>query len=845
MAPSPAGHLSGSKYAHGRKQLLQLMAQLRSVGAQGELDLPRITVIGNQSAGKSSVVEAISGINVPRDAGTCTRCPMECRLSSSIGAWSCSISIRLESDDAGRPLAEVAEFPFCEVFNKEDVELALRRAQFAVLHPSVKFGEILQMDAEKLKNGVPNVPSLAFSRNVVCVDLEGPDLTDLMFLDLPGIIQNADRETVQLVEDMVVSHIGGNSLILVALPMTDDIENQKALRLAREEDPEGRRTIGVLTKPDMLNSKSNAAKNWLDVIEGRTHLLQHGYYCTRQPDDAERANNITAEQARSAEERFFRTEKPWAAAGAEHRDRLGTANLVATLSSLLEQIMNEQLPFIMDMANSRLDACRHELSTLPEKLLGDPATHMLNLVTGFAAEIRHYVDGDGGEATSGLIHGRNTAFTAFKTAIRNTQPRFVARVAAPLSAGKGKAKGDDATMPIDLDEDEEGEVVPVRKGKPQAQSAVELVEQGKEVYLADIKAHLAKSITRELPGNIPFSAKKSLIVAFQTTWTQHAVVCFDTIRASFMELLGACMDKRFGRYSKLAARMKELLADLVTRIHHSCAAFLIVMLNVENMPYTQNDHYLQSATEKWASRYKEQRAGGGNGMGAKPQRDWEEDVGPPSKKRKLTISTSNANGTGRRSEPTSADSSRSGSVAPNWSKGFLPDPPHLNGNGHGSRSAGREDRERDWERATRDRERDREREQEDTANEALTLLAKLGYPGLKVEDLGKLREGDIYETEMMVMAEVRGYFQCAYKRIIDNIPLLIDAQFLQALGQALQQELITAFELGKEGATAMCAAYLTEDPRVVARREALEGRRKMLEAVQQQLRAFAIVGVGA
>ncbi|KAF7360122.1 Interferon-induced GTP-binding protein Mx2 [Mycena venus] len=102
MATGDATQLSASQYAAHRKELLSLMSQLRAVGAQGELDLPRIAVIGNQSAGKSSVVEAISGIKVPRDAGTCTRCPMECRLSSSTNAWSCRISLRIEDDASGQ-----------------------------------------------------------------------------------------------------------------------------------------------------------------------------------------------------------------------------------------------------------------------------------------------------------------------------------------------------------------------------------------------------------------------------------------------------------------------------------------------------------------------------------------------------------------------------------------------------------------------------------------------------------------------------------------------------------------------------------------------------------------------
>ncbi|OJT07871.1 hypothetical protein TRAPUB_1234, partial [Trametes pubescens] len=124
--------------------------------------------------------------------------------------------------------------------SQREVEHMLRRAQEAVLHPDVKF-EVFLEDGwqEKVKGKQP----LRFSQNIVCIELTGPDLTDLSFVDLPGIVQNAESEVVNLVEDMVNNYIKGTSLILVTLLMSDDIENQKAARLAHLADPKGHRTI--------------------------------------------------------------------------------------------------------------------------------------------------------------------------------------------------------------------------------------------------------------------------------------------------------------------------------------------------------------------------------------------------------------------------------------------------------------------------------------------------------------------------------------------------------------------------------------------------------------------------
>jgi hypothetical protein len=113
---------------------------------------------------------------------------MECRLSSSSGNWSCQISIRREVDICGNVMDKPLEIPFGEsITNKKDVEIALRRAQVAALNPNISFGAILSQSLEELaRQSYANDPLLPFSRDTICVDLEGPELTDLSFIDLPG-----------------------------------------------------------------------------------------------------------------------------------------------------------------------------------------------------------------------------------------------------------------------------------------------------------------------------------------------------------------------------------------------------------------------------------------------------------------------------------------------------------------------------------------------------------------------------------------------------------------------------------------------------------------------------------
>ncbi|KAK0441223.1 P-loop containing nucleoside triphosphate hydrolase protein [Desarmillaria tabescens] len=276
---STAVPINQTEYARRCREVMELYRALQALGADRLFPtLPKIIVIGGQSTGKSSLVEAVSGINVPRDSGTCTRCPMECTMLSSSSTWSCTIYLNLKYAADGSELVIPKKVKFGSVItNKDTVELWIRRAQAAILCRHRPKEDFINMSTEDLRNlATIDLQMLPFSKNIIQVELRDPALTDLSFVDLPGIIHNAEEETIQLVHDLVVSYIeeSENTIVLITIPMSDDIEMQAAVKLAKARDPDGDRTIGVLTKPDMLTvGASGARQKWREIILGQDQNL--------------------------------------------------------------------------------------------------------------------------------------------------------------------------------------------------------------------------------------------------------------------------------------------------------------------------------------------------------------------------------------------------------------------------------------------------------------------------------------------------------------------------------------------------------------------------------------------
>ncbi|KAL1762150.1 P-loop containing nucleoside triphosphate hydrolase protein [Schizophyllum commune] len=569
------GDINSSAYARKWRALMDLHNALNDLGAEAFFPLPRITVIGGQSAGKSSLVEAVSGLNVPRDAGVCTRCPMECIMKKTAGPWSCKITIRRVTEQAEEYTGQPSSVDFGPgITRKEDVDIWLRRAQAAVLSPHRSPEYFHNLSADQLKE--PDPARLAFTRNTVVVNLEDSDLTNMSFVDLPGLISNAEQHFIDLVSDLVKNRISGeNTIVLVTVPMTDDVETVAALKLAREADPEGQRTIAVLTKPDLVRAgATNSRERWRKIMEGgeAKHKLHHGYFGVLLPNDDDRAASLPREAMRTRSSAFFSTESPW-----KHMDqqRFGVANLVSYVGSLLVGLIEKSIPGLREAITKALRECKADLAALPVECTFDTEsdinTYIVIQITKFCETFGHAIMGEPSSPHKDLVQTNRQHYLRFKEAIGRTRPDFrpFASKAEYRNPGFGVGEG---TGPMDL---------------------------------ADVREIIDKSIAWELPRHIPYEATKVLITRITAHWTGPALQCVTSVVKATGAKLEALIKAYFGQFNGLEDYVRSVVKAqlLVGSVHMEVSLSKALKLETGLPLFTQNTHYLETEEKKWLQQY--------------------------------------------------------------------------------------------------------------------------------------------------------------------------------------------------------------------------------------------------
>jgi hypothetical protein len=201
-----------------------------------------------------------------------------------------------------------------------------------------------------------------FSNDVLKIELTGPGHENLSIIDIPGIFRSPTEgvttaEDMELVKEMVQSYIQDErTIILAVLPANVDIATQEIISLAKKVDPNGMRTLGVLTKPDLVDA--GGEESVMDLVQGKRNKLRLGYCIVRNRGQKELSSSCTD---RFHKEREFFNKTPWLSLD---RDRVGVSALKGRLQELLIDITRREFPKVKMQIDQQLAKCKESLAAL-------------------------------------------------------------------------------------------------------------------------------------------------------------------------------------------------------------------------------------------------------------------------------------------------------------------------------------------------------------------------------------------------------------------------------------------------------------------------------------------------
>ncbi|XP_006791379.1 dynamin-3 isoform X1 [Neolamprologus brichardi] len=354
----------------GMEDLIPLINKLQdafsSIGQSCNLDLPQIAVVGGQSAGKSSVLENFVGRDfLPRGSGIVTRRPLILQLINN--------------------KAEYAEFLHCK--GKKFVDFDEVRAE-------------IEAETDRITGSNKGISPIPINLRVY-----SPHVLNLTLIDLPGMTKVAVGDQPQDIEhqirDMLLQFITKEScLILAVTPANTDLANSDALKIAKEVDPQGLRTIGVITKLDLMDEGTDAK----DIFENKLLPLRRGYIgvVNRSQKDIDGRKDIRA--ALAAERKFFLSHPAYR----HMAERMGTPHLQKALNQQLTNHIRDTLPGLRSKLQSQLLSLEKEVEEYKNFRPDDPTRKtkaLLQMVQQFGVDFEKCIEGSGDQVDTNELSG--------------------------------------------------------------------------------------------------------------------------------------------------------------------------------------------------------------------------------------------------------------------------------------------------------------------------------------------------------------------------------------------------------------------------------------------------------
>lgn len=348
------------------ENLIEIINKLQEIMSKASVNckikLPQMVIVGSQSSGKSSIIETIVGKEfLPRGTGIITRRPLILQLKNIVPLKNSNVQ-------------EWGEFNHLDGQKFEN------------------FNDIkneIEKDTSKIAGNNKGISSIP-----IVLKIYSPNVVDLTLVDLPGLVNvpvgdqplNIDIQVRELVLEYIKNP---NAIILAISPASSDIANSESLKIAKEVDPYYQRTLGVLTKIDLMDKGTDC----LDILNNKTYPLKFGYIGVVLRSQFDIKSNKSLIEGIKTEKNFFEDHPIY-----QKSSKVGIPVLISTLQEVLVAHIREIIPSIKDDISNSIFEKQYELEGLggdnglfeKEELIN---AFILNLVSKFSQCYNEMIDG--------------------------------------------------------------------------------------------------------------------------------------------------------------------------------------------------------------------------------------------------------------------------------------------------------------------------------------------------------------------------------------------------------------------------------------------------------------------
>ncbi|KAF4500754.1 Interferon-induced GTP-binding Mx [Fusarium agapanthi] len=364
------------------KAIHDICDKLSVCGINQKVKVPQIVVLGEESSGKSSVLQAISHLRFPTGENGCTRFAIQAMFRQ---APETRIDITIIFEDKSKKIRTWQHSDF------RDDDLA---------HIIEEAKSIMEF----------NRAGKYFSKDLLRLEIEGPLMYPLSLLDLPGF-PNSDKsqENMEILQGLLGSHLNNkDNIYLVVVNTNRTLPEQAVLTQSRLFDPHGKQTIPIITKPDIMRPGSVEERSYIRLAMNRELMNRFGLgwhvLCNKREEE------LSFSRRDETEDQFFK-ESAWSCIPSVDR---GAANLRKKLSHALYQHMRRTLPLVVEDIDRKLQFRQSDMEVLrsPRSSTEEMRSFLISVASDFQRVVQDGIHGRYQDSFFLIQHGEITKLRA-------------------------------------------------------------------------------------------------------------------------------------------------------------------------------------------------------------------------------------------------------------------------------------------------------------------------------------------------------------------------------------------------------------------------------------------------